>query len=303
MSSSAAQSEEPKSAVEGQSHKADWSALPNDIFAVFENRTAQNSAAFLLPTLTELQERNPKLKLLDVGAGSGSITASFAKIVGPTGGHVIGVDINQTVLERGRHLLTTKYGLAEDEAKDWINFDFADAHALPFADDEFDVVYCHQVLAHNGGQPEILREMLRVTKPGGVVAVREGDTETETFWPPLPGLLKFHDELEIRHMRSRGASTQSGRRLLSWALEANGGDRSNITTSFDAWSYSEPYERKLWATGMVTGALGNPHVIEQNIKTGITEAEMDEMRNAWIEWRDRDDATLSMIQGQILMRK
>jgi hypothetical protein len=39
--------------------------------------------------------------------------------------------------------------------------------------------------------------MLRVTKPGGVVAAREGDLETEVMWPPLPGLLKFHHEYVI----------------------------------------------------------------------------------------------------------
>lgn len=54
---------------------------------------------------------------------------------------------------------------------------------------------------------------------------------------------------------------------------------------------------------MIEVALSNPIVCESNIKSGITEAEMDEMRDAWIEWRDRDDATLSMVQGEILMRK
>ncbi|KAI1267848.1 S-adenosyl-L-methionine-dependent methyltransferase [Xylariaceae sp. FL1019] len=295
-------SEADAPASAGGEHKTDWSALPDDIFSVFENRTAQDSAEFLLPTLAEIQQRNPRLTLLDVGAGSGSISASFAKIIGPGGGRVTAVDVNQTVLERGRTLLTTKYGLTEDQSE-WVTFKTADGHSLPFPDDSFDVTYCHQVLAHNKGQFQILAEMLRVTKPGGVVAAREGDTETESFWPPLPGLLKFHNDLEMRSMRARGASTQSGRRLLSWALEANGGDRAKITTSFTAWSYTEAAERRLWATGMITGALGHPYIIEQNLKSGITEAEMDEMRDAWIEWRDRDDATLSMMQGQILMTK
>lgn len=56
---------------------------------------------------------------------------------------------------------------------------------------------------------------------------------------------------------------------------------------------------------MIEVALGNPKIRESNIKSGITEADMEEMREAWIEWRDRDDATLSMVQGEILilMRK
>jgi ubiquinone/menaquinone biosynthesis C-methylase UbiE len=175
-------------------HKVDWSTLPEDVFRVFENRTAQNSAAYLLPTLRELQQRNPALTILDVGAGSASISTSFAKIVGPGGGRVTAVDVNPVVLERGKNLLAERYGVPAEKAEEWITFQTADGRHLPFEDASFDIVHCHQVLAHNQGQAEILREMLRVTKPGGVVAAREGDMETETFWPPLPGLLKFHDE-------------------------------------------------------------------------------------------------------------
>ena len=54
---------------------------------------------------------------------------------------------------------------------------------------------------------------------------------------------------------------------------------------------------------MINVALGNDTVRALNIKSGITEVEMDEMRDAWIAWRDRDDSTLSMMHGEIVMRK
>jgi ubiquinone/menaquinone biosynthesis C-methylase UbiE len=175
-----------------EGHKVDWSTLPEDVFKVFENRVAENSAVYLLPTLRDLQSRNPQVSLLDVGCGSASMSASFAKLLGPSGGHVTAVDINPLVLERGKNILTDKYGVPA--GSDWITFQIADGRKLPFEDNTFDVVHCHQVLSHNKDQWEILSEMLRVAKPGGVVAAREGDMETEVFWPPLPGLLKFHDE-------------------------------------------------------------------------------------------------------------
>ena len=134
-----------------------------------------------------------ELTLLDVGAGSASISASFAKLVAANGGRITAIDFNPLVLERRPRQLQTKYGLSKEEA-DSISFHIADPHSLPFPNNTFDITYSHQVLAHNKGQPEILREMLRVTKPGGVVAAREGDTETERFWPALPGLLKCHRE-------------------------------------------------------------------------------------------------------------
>lgn len=140
-----------------------------------------------------LLQTNPSLKILDVGAGTASIPASFAKIIGPSGGRITALDINPAVLERGRNNLTSKYGLSEEEAG-WIDFRVGDGHALPFGEGVFDVVVCHQVLAHNREQVGVLREMLRVVKEGGVVAAREGDTETECFWPELGGLLKFRDK-------------------------------------------------------------------------------------------------------------
>jgi hypothetical protein len=46
-----------------------------------EVRTAENSAAYLLPKLQSIKESNPHLTLLDVGAGSGTISVSFAKLI------------------------------------------------------------------------------------------------------------------------------------------------------------------------------------------------------------------------------
>jgi hypothetical protein len=78
--------------------------------------------------------------------------------------------------------------------------------------------------------------MLRIIKPGGIVAAREEDLDTEVMWPPLLGILKFHHEcvpsveqdpsemltymssLEVKLITGRGGCATSGRQLLSWAL-------------------------------------------------------------------------------------
>lgn len=52
----------------------------------------------------------------------------------------------------------------------------------------FDVTHCHQVLTHLPRPADALREILRVTRAGGVVVAREGDLETECVWPELPGM-------------------------------------------------------------------------------------------------------------------
>src|SRR5437762_7380150 len=121
-------------------------------------RTAENSAAYLLPHLT------PGMSLLDVGCGPGTITVDLATRVAP--GRVTAVEISSEVLELAR---------AEAGSRGQGNIDFgvADIHALDFADGTFDVVHAHQVLQHVGDPDRALRELRRVCRPGGIVAARD----------------------------------------------------------------------------------------------------------------------------------
>jgi SAM-dependent methyltransferase len=198
-----------------------------------ELRTAENSAAHLLPKLQSIKESNPHLTLLDVGAGSGTISVSFAKLI--PDGHVTGIDLNPNILPRAR-------AVAEMASVKNIEFQQGNIYKLPFADETFDVTFCHQVLIHIGTPWDALHEMHRVTKAGGIVAAREGDYETECVWPGLPELCKFH-KLMAGLMSAGGGTPIAGRQLLSWALKA-GVERSQITLSYSTSSYHTPSERK-----------------------------------------------------------
>ena len=197
-----------------------------------EIRTAANSAAFLLPALISMKEDSPDVQLLDVGAGSGTISTSFAELL--PGGHVIAVDINVKSLARAQ-------ALAEKAGIKNIDFRQGSVYELPFADESFDITFCHQVLIHIGNPWDALREMLRVTKRNGIVAAREGDYETESIWPSLPGLTKFHDFMASL-MSAGGGSPTAGRELLGWALRAHV-SRDMITLSHSTTSYSTAAEK------------------------------------------------------------
>ena len=56
-----------------------------------------------------------------------------------------------------------------------MTFEVGDVYALAAADDSFDVVHAHQVLQHLTDPVAALREMARVCRPGGVIAVRDVD--------------------------------------------------------------------------------------------------------------------------------
>ncbi|KAE9380883.1 methylase [Stipitochalara longipes BDJ] len=258
-----------------------------------ELRTAENSAAHLLPKLQSMKESNPRLTLLDVGAGSGTISVSFAKLI--PDGHVTGVDLNASILPRAR-------AVAEMAGVKNIEFQEGSVYKLPFADETFDVTFCHQVLIHIGTPWDALREMLRVTKPGGIVAAREGDYETECVWPELPELGKFH-KLMAGLMSAGGGTPTAGRQLLSWALKT-GVERSQVTLSYSTSSYYTPSERKTFSQGLGDQLRGGQRLHEKALKFGLsTENDLEEMANAWEEWAKRDDATLAMLHGEILIQK
>ncbi|KAK2802761.1 hypothetical protein FQN51_004289 [Onygenales sp. PD_10] len=256
-----------------------------------EMRTAENSASFLLPKLNSMEQNNPNLSLLDVGSGSGTISASFAKAI--PNGHVTGVDLNPSILPRAR-------AVAEMAGLTNIHFQQGDSHSLPFADGTFDIVFCHQLLTHISAPEAALREMLRVTKRGGVVAAREGDFETESVWPQLPGLAKFHS-LTADMMNGRGGTSTAGRQLLSWALKA-GARRDEVTVSFSTWSFHTQSEKNTWAQGIIDQVRNS--MGEKGLKAGLTtEDDLEEMINDWGKWAAKEDSSSAMLHGEILIQK
>nr|BFF24134.1 hypothetical protein GCM10025732_20990 [Glycomyces mayteni] len=135
-------------------------------------RTAENSAAYLLPYL------KTDHVILDIGCGPGTITADFAEIAHD--GRVTGVDYVADVLAKAEAAAAER-GLTNAV------FEQADVHGLRFADDTFDVVHAHQVLQHVSDPVQALREMRRVAKPGGLIAVRDSDYAAFTWFPGSEG--------------------------------------------------------------------------------------------------------------------
>lgn len=200
-----------------------------------EWRTAENSAAHLLPRLKSLVEKNPHLELLDVGAGSGTISTSLAKYI--PRGRVVATDISDEILERAKEY-------AASQGVDNVTVQKANVYELPFPDSSFDVVHASQVLCHLDAPCDAIREMLRVTRKGGVVSLRETDMHMWSIWPEDPALLQFHD-ISMKTIVANGGQDKGGRSLLPWALKA-GVAREDINLTFGTWCYAEPDDKKAW---------------------------------------------------------
>ena len=114
----------------------------------------------------ELSGVRPGNRVLDIAGGTGDLAAQFSKLVGPTG-EVILADINASMLKVGRDKLLDR-GVAGN-----ICFVQADAEALPFPDNHFDVITIAFGLRDVTHKDTAIASMLRVLKPGGRLLVLE----------------------------------------------------------------------------------------------------------------------------------
>ena len=257
----------------------------DSVLRLYEWRTVANSAAYVIPYL------KPDFKILDVGCGPGAIAMDLASTYVPQG-HVTGLEYSAEVVERARKHAAER-GVAN------ITFLAGDAHALPFPDATFDITHAHQVLQHIADPVLALREMRRVTKPGGVVASRESDSGGFVRYPESPALAEL-SELTERVRVANGGEPRAGRRLKAWAREA-GYDNSKITCSAGTWLFSTPEERRWWASTFAERTVKSDFA-KSAAKLGTKEDELRRYAEAWNKWAEEEDGWLALLHGEMICR-
>jgi len=253
------------------------------VVAAHATRTIANSAAYLASHLL------PGISLLDVGCGPGSITAEFADRVSP-GGNVLGIDYSSEVVERA----------ADTYASTEVDLAFAqmDLYALDVADDSFDVVHAHQVLQHVSDPVAALREMHRVARPGGIIAVRDADYAGMHWAPDSPQLDTWLDVYR-NVAKANDAEPDAGRHLIRWAREAGLVD---VTASIDAWLFATP-DRRAWWGGTWADRVVSSSLAEQAQELGLASAEdLTAMAAGWRAWIDEQDGWFVCPHAQLIIR-
>jgi SAM-dependent methyltransferase len=110
-------------------------------------------------------------EILEVGCGIGVGPVYVARTYDC---RVVGVDISEQMIAWSRQRAR------KERAEDRIELRVADVLALPFEADRFDAVVCESVLAFVADKQGAIRELVRVTKPGGYVGLNEAFLLTET---------------------------------------------------------------------------------------------------------------------------
>ncbi|MFJ3975698.1 demethylmenaquinone methyltransferase [Streptomyces sp. NPDC090021] len=133
--------------------------LTNDVLSLGQDRVWRKEVA-------KAVDARPGQKVLDLAAGTATSSLPFAA----TGAYVVPCDFSLGMLTEGK------------KRNAWLPLTAGDATRLPFKDDVFDTVTISFGLRNVQDTDAALRELYRVTKPGGQVVICEFSQPT---WAPL----------------------------------------------------------------------------------------------------------------------
>ncbi len=243
-------------------------------------RTAESSAGYLLGHL------RPGMTLLDVGCGPGTITRDLARRLAP--GRVIGVDASAEVIAEARS------GVEGDGSS--VSFEVGDLFDLAFEDGSFDVVHAHQVLQHVGDPLAALAEMRRVCRPGGIVAVRDGDYPAMRYFPDDPDLERAFAAYGAL-TRVNGANWDAGRRLFHWARQSR---FATVTPTASTWCFATPEDRAWWG-GLWADRFTQSSLAEQLLAHAIaTPEDLALFADAYLRWSVSPDGWFAVLHGEVI---
>lgn len=198
----------------------------------------------------------PSTKILEVGCGTGAILGRLAV---ETNAQIAGIDISHSALSFAKGTSNSKLVCA-------------DAINLPFATHSFDACVCHFFLLWVKNPNFVLREMKRISRPGGVI-IAFGE-------PDYGGRIDYPEEkvelgrLQTQALIDQGADPEAGRKLKALFSEAG---LANVVCGVlgGEWSpeFSEVTFKSEW------------EILEEDLKFAIPKPRLEELkkidRSAW----------------------
>jgi trans-aconitate methyltransferase len=149
----------------------------------------------------------PGWRCLDIGCGPRGITDLLSDRVGPQG-RVVGLDMDDRHLAHAR-----RHASANTE------FHRGDAYASDLPANSFDLVHMRFVASTAGDPERLIREAMRLARPGGIIALQEPDGSTLNCHPPHPAWDKLKAAL-LGAFAGVGADLTLARKLYALMRDA-----------------------------------------------------------------------------------
>lgn len=192
----------------------------------------------------------PGLVVADVGCGPGFFAERIARQrLGPAG-RIIGVDVDSQLVRLGRERLQGS-GLPVD-------LRLGTAVRLPLDNDEVDFAYARFLFQHLEDPSVVLAEMVRITRPGGIVAVMDTDDGGLVVHPEPDG---FADLIAASHaaQTDRGGDRHIGRKLLG-LVAAAGLEEPSVEVRPMTTEHLTPQQFVAITIGFKAGVVGPPYM-------------------------------------------
>lgn len=199
---------------------------------------------------------------LDVGCGAMGVLGILSRRVGANG-RIVGLELADDLFAAAQQYVV-------DEQLGNVEMQQGDAHNSGFPAASFDLVHERFVLPHVTDPMALLQEMMRLTKPGGVVVMQEPDHSSWNFWPPCPDWYPLLRILEAA-LGLRG-DINIGRRTFQLAQEA-GLQEVQMRAGVVALQESHPYMQM----PLVATKAMRSHIVSAGL---ATDAELDELVTA-----------------------
>ena len=174
----------------------------------------------------------PGQSALDLGCGPRGILDLLAETVGPRG-RVVGLDADPAHVTAARQFAFSQ-GLANVEVL------AGDARHTGLPAESFDLVHTRTLLVTIPEPAEVVAEMARLARPGGLVASQEADAEFSICYPPLPEWDRLLALFRASFPRT-GADLRLGRQLPELFREAG---LTDVGATVYAGSYPAGHSRR-----------------------------------------------------------
>jgi ubiquinone/menaquinone biosynthesis C-methylase UbiE len=139
-----------------------------------ENRAKEPVFSRLLDQYIKELRRPKSGRVLEIGCGTGATARSLARRK-DFSGKIFGVDQSRAFIDAAKRFAM------EDGVSGSVEFDVGDAHDLNIESESFDVVVAHTVMSHVSDPLMVLKEIARVVRKEGSIAIFDGDYASLTY--------------------------------------------------------------------------------------------------------------------------